>query len=644
MNSRDVAGRALQAEERYRLLVDAIIDYAVYMLDPDGVVVSWNSGAQRFKGYTADEIIGSHVSRFYTHADREAGLPGHGLKTSADEGRFETEGWRVRKDGSQFWAHVVIDPIRTTEGELLGFAKVTRDLTESKAAEKALRQSEEQLQRLIQGVTDYAIYLLDPEGLVTNWNAGAQRIKGYEPEEIISENFSRFYAEDDREAGRPQANLRIAASEGRLEEEGWRVRKDGTRFMAHVVIDAIHDEQGQLTGFAKVTRDITERYETQKALDLAREELFQAQKMDAVGQLTGGVAHDFNNLLTIILISLNLAHKRLSNSPVRQLIENAIQGAERGASMTQRMLAFARRQSLRIEPISLPELVFGMHSLVKQSIGSHINVDTRFALGLPCVKADGHQLETALLNLVFNARDAMPEGGEIIISARLPRPSDWRANETAPEQCVLLEVADSGEGMDSGTVERAIEPFFTTKGVGKGTGLGLSMVHGIVEQLGGKLRLISTAGQGTTVQLWLPIATGDVKSFVQSAERACRPANSSLRILVVDDDELVLINTCALLEELGHQVISAHSAQQALGMLDACEIDLLITDHAMPGMTGGHMAELLAQSRPLLPVILASGYAELDQINPAIATLAKPFDEASLAHAINSAMAKQRDM
>ena len=633
-------GNALQAEERYRLLVDAIIDYAVYMLDPNGIVVSWNSGAQRFKGYTADEIVGSHFSLFYTDTDRAAGLPARGLNHATEMGRFETEGWRVRKDGAQFWAHVVIDPIRTAQGVLLGFAKVTRDLTEKRAAEETLRQSEEQLQLLIQGVTDYAIYLLSADGRVTNWNAGAQRIKGYEPEEIIGKNFSHFYTAEDQAAGRPATNLALASQAGRLEEEGWRVRKDGTRFMANVIIDAIHDENGQVTGFAKVTRDVTERYETQKALDQAREELFQAQKMDAVGRLTGGVAQDFNNLLTVILISLELTRKKLPDSPVLDLINNALHAAERGASMTRRLLAFSRRQALKLESIALPELVLGMHGLIQQSIDAKIAIDTRFELGLPRIKADAHQLETALLNLVINARDAMPEGGHIIISARPAPLPDSDTDAASKQQYLLLEIADSGEGMDEETLQKAMDPFFTTKGVGKGTGLGLSMVHGIIEQLGGKLRLQSTEGVGTTVQLWLPIADASTKyAAVASSPTPQSQQGPALRILVVDDDELVLINTCALLEELGHTAIRAHSARQALEAVENHNIELVITDHAMPRVTGGQLAKHLAQTHPSLPVILASGYAEVtDQAAALLPTLAKPFDESGLSLAIERAM------
>ncbi len=644
MNHSEAAISSLQAEERYRLLVDAIIDYAVYMLDPNGVVISWNTGAQRFKGYTEKEILGSHFSKFYTDSDRDLGLPAYGLDTASREGRFETEGWRVRKDGTHFWAHVVIDPIRTAAGELLGFAKVTRDLTQKKAAEEALRESESQLRLLIEGVTDYAIYLISTDGLVTNWNAGAQRIKGYQAVEVIGKHFSLFYTHEDRAAGRPQANLTRAARNGRMEEEGWRLRKDGTIFMAHVVIDAIRDQSGALSGFAKVTRDVTERYETQKALDQAREELFQAQKMDAVGRLTGGVAHDFNNLLTVILISLRLARKRLADTPVMQLIDNAVTAAERGASMTQRMLAFSRSQSLRLEAISVPDLVFSMRTLVEQSIGANISIDTRFPLGLPSVYADGHQLEMALLNLVLNARDAMPNGGGIVISARISKGSG-DTDESEPERCIVLEVTDSGEGMDKETLDKAIEPFFTTKGIGKGTGLGLSMVHGIVEQIGGKLKLHSTRGKGTTVQLWLPIAEDWEPEIAPEEETRVYRGASTLQILVVDDDELVLLNTCALLEELGHRTLAARSAAEALDILSKAEVELVITDHAMPDITGMQLIKILTQTRPNLPVVLASGYQEIEErADFEVQRLSKPFDEASLAKVIGLAIVNSTNL
>src|SRR5687768_7681463 len=364
--ARALIGSSQTEDGRYRLLIEAITDYAIFMLDPNGFVTSWNPGAQRFKGYVADEIIGQHFSRFYTQEDRDSELPTRALQAALRDGKFEAEGWRVRKDGTRFWAYVVIDPIHLQGGELIGFAKITRDLTERKAAEDALRKSQEEFRLLVQGVTDYAIYLLDKEGRVANWNLGAQRIKGYLPGEIIGSHFSRFYTDEDKATGEPQKALDTVRNAGRFEKEGWRVRKDGNRFWAHVIIDAIRNEDGELLGYAKITRDITERRETQLQLEKTRDALFQAQKMDAIGLLTGGIAHDFNNLLMAIQGSLELMRKRLPDDPrLRALLENALQGTRRGSTLTSRMLAFARRQELKQEPVNIPELVRGMTDLLQ---------------------------------------------------------------------------------------------------------------------------------------------------------------------------------------------------------------------------------------------------------------------------------------
>src|SRR6185312_4905463 len=435
---------ATDEETRYRLLVEAVTDYAIYMLDPTGVVTSWNAGAQRFKGYTPDEIIGEHFSRFYTEEDRAAGLPARVLATAVREGKFEGEGWRLRKDGSRFWAHVVVDPIRNARGELTGFAKVTRDLTERRETQEALKRAEQQFRLLVQGVTDYAIYMLSPEGIVTNWNAGAARIKGYAPAEIIGEHFSRFYTEDDRRTGMPQMALDTAVREGRFENEGWRVRKDGTRFWSHVIIDPIRNDNGELVGFAKITRDVTERKNTQESLERAREALFQSQKMDAVGQLTGGVAHDFNNLLMAILGSLELLKKRLpADQNLFRLLDNAMLGARRGATLTQRMLAFARRQELDVQPLELPRLVASMRDLLASSLGASAEIKIDFPPGLSAVVGDENQVELALLNLCVNARDAMPEGGTIRIGAREERLGSGNAQGLRPGHYVCLSVSDT---------------------------------------------------------------------------------------------------------------------------------------------------------------------------------------------------------
>jgi PAS domain S-box-containing protein len=632
---------AQTGEGRYALLVNSITDYAIYMLDPSGRVTSWNPGAQRFKGYETEEILGEHFSRFYTPADQAAGVPALALATAQGEGRFEQEGWRVRKDGTRFWAHVVIDPIRTPDGELAGFAKITRDLTERRLAEEALRRSEQQFRLLVEGVTDYAIYMLDPAGRVTSWNTGAQRIKGYTPAEILGEHFSRFYTEEDQAAGLPETALATAASEGRLEKEGWRVRKDGSRFHAHVIIDAIRDERGELKGFAKVTRDVTEKVETQRALEDAREALFQAQKMEAVGQLTGGVAHDFNNLLMAVLGSLELVRKRLPyDRRVTPLVENAIQGAQRGAVLTQRMLAFARKQELQLEAVDLPALVRGMSDFMMRSIGPTIEIRLQFPQKLSAVHTDPYQLEAALLNLVVNARDAMPNGGVITISASLDQvsPGDARMK---PGDYVRLRVGDTGEGMDPATLARAADPFFTTKGIGKGTGLGLSMVHGLAAQSGGDLRLQSREGEGTQVDLWLPIAGELAEGLLidASVDELSAGDRRRLRVLAVDDDSLVLTNTAAMLDDLGHEVLVASSGQEALEVIEQSpHIDLVITDEMMPRMTGSQLAQTLGLHRPELPVVLASGYADPDNSRPGgpLPRLSKPFTQAELQEFLES--------
>ena len=442
-------------------------------------------------------------------------------------------------------------PMRDSTGAVTGIFVEGSDVTDRALAEAARRESEARLRDivannrsevqfrlLVKSVIDYAIYMLDPDGIVSTWNLGAERIKGYLPEEIVGQHFSKFYTEEDRAAGLPQRSLDRARREGRFESEGWRVRKDGTRFRAHVVIDAIPGENGEVIGFAKITRDVTERQEVQRALEQAREALFQAQKLEAVGQLTGGIAHDFNNLLMAILGSLELAQKRLPDDPrINRLIGNAIQGARRGATLTQRMLAFARRQELKREPIDVAALVVGMEDLLNQSLGPLFDLNIELAPRLPAVESDPAQLESALLNVVINARDAMPHGGAITVTAGRAR-VDPGVPDLAPGDYVRLVVTDQGEGMSAEILARATEPFFTTKGIGKGTGLGLAMIHGLTNQSGGTLRLKSSVGVGTEVELWLPVAaSGRAKTTVDALATAGAPARS-LTILAVDDDEL----------------------------------------------------------------------------------------------------------
>ncbi|WP_206245808.1 hybrid sensor histidine kinase/response regulator [Novosphingobium terrae] len=613
------------------MLVQSVTDYAIYMLDPDGIVTSWNAGAERFKGYTPDEIIGQHFSRFYGEEDRDSGLPQRALATAAKEGRFEAEGWRIRKDGTRFWADVVLDRITDPQGSLVGFAKITRDLTLRRAAEEELRRSEERFRLLVQSVTDYAIYMLDLDGHVTSWNAGAERFKGYRADEIIGEHFARFYPPEDREAGAPARALATAREAGRFEAEGWRHRKDGSRFWASVVIDPVRSEAGELIGFAKITRDLTERRKSQQALEQAQQAFFQSQKMEAIGQLTGGVAHDFNNLLAAIVGSVDIAKRRLAEGKdATRFLDNALQAAERGATQTQRMLAFARKQDMQLTKVDVAALVRGMADLIERTIGSNITIDTQFPLMLKAIHADPAQLELALLNLVVNARDAMPEGGRILIAAQ--KVQVQVENGLTPGEYVRLFIEDEGSGMDEETRAKAIEPFFTTKGVGKGTGLGLSMVAGMAEQFGGRLSLDSVVGEGTTVSLWLPVA----KDTALEAARPVAVARSdgprgALTMLAVDDDDIVLVNTAAMLSHLGHTVLNATSGAQALRLLAEHTVDVLLTDYAMPGMTGAELADAALAGWPDLKVVVVTGYAELPTgVTLRFPRLSKPFRQSDL--------------
>jgi PAS domain S-box-containing protein len=497
---------------------------------------------------------------------------------------------------------------------------------------------EEQYRLLVDAVVDYAIYMLDPRGRVSSWNSGARRLKGYAAPEIIGEHFSRFYTEEDRASGLPQRGLASAEREGRFENEGWRVRQDGTRFWASVVIDAIRDDDGTLLGFAKVTRDVTERRNAQLALEEAREALFHSQKMEALGRLTGGIAHDFNNLLTAILGSLEMLRQRLPKTPVddtTRLLDNAMQAGERGAWLTRRMLAFARHQDLELKPVDLVTLVRGMSDLLQRSLGPSVVIQTRFPLKLPDVQADPNQLELALLNLAMNGRDAMPDGGPLIMSAHEEKIAPGGA--LAPGRYVCFSVTDTGIGMDEATLARATEPFFTTKGPGKGTGLGLSMVHGVAEQSGGRLILRSRKGEGTTSELWLRVADGAAEPQGTAPAALAQAKTPPLTILAVDDDALVLLSTDLMLQGLGHKVLTAMSARQALEILRRGEdVDLVITDEAMPEMRGSQLADAALAERPGLPIVLATGYAEPRSGEPSkLPRLEKPFSQSDLARIVD---------
>jgi len=629
-----------------QLLIERVADYAIYLLNPDGTVASWNAGARRFKGYTEAEIIGQHFSRFYTPADRAAGVPERALRTALEAGRFEAEGWRVRKDGTHFWASVVIDPIHDDDGQLVGFAKITRDISEKKLAREALRRTEEQFRLLVDSVIDYAIYMLSPEGLVTTWNAGARNIKGYQAEEVIGTHFGRFYTEEDRRNGLPDRVLATAREHGRYHGEGLRVRKDGTRFRADVVVDAIRDADGRLLGFAKITRDVTQRVQ----LEEARKALQHAQRLEAVGKLTGGVAHDFNNILQVIGGSLQLLGTSLMGQPAPQRhLQMALTAVDRGAKLSSQLLAFARRQPLQPCVLNPGRVVRNMEDLVRRAVGEHVEVETVVSASLWNATLDPHQLENVVLNLAINARDAMPGGGKLTVELSNTMLDDTyvsAAHEVPPGQYVLLAMSDTGTGMPADVLERAIEPFFTTKGEGQGTGLGLSMAFGFVKQSGGHFRIYSEVGHGTTIKAYFPRALEAEQTLPDPVAGEVRGGTET--ILVVEDDPNVQATVVGMLTELGYQVLRADNAEVALAVLKAgVRCDLLFTDVVMPGKL--KTTDMVRQAKALQPsmkVLYTSGYTQNaiihgGRLDPGVELLSKPYRREKLASKVRQMLGAQ---
>jgi PAS domain S-box-containing protein len=628
MAGNDIPQRGLfESERRFRLLVEGVVDYAIYMLDPDGIISNWNAGARRIKGYDAADVVGKYFGMFYLPEDREAGMPARSLAAAREHGKFEAEGWRLRKDGSRFLASVVIDAIYE-EGELIGFAKITRDITDRNMAAEALKESERHFRLLVSGVTDYALYMLDPTGIVTNWNAGGQRIKGYRPGEIIGQHFSRFYSAADQAAGRPARALQLAVENGRYEEDGWRVRKDGTFFWASVVIDPIRDEDGKLLGFAKITRDISERREAQLNLEKIQRQLAESQKLDALGQLTGGVAHDFNNLLMIISGNLHTLRKIAGNDAKGLRAVQAIETAsQRGASLTRQLLTFARRQSVNPQTVDPADRIRSVREVLDAALGGSVQLVIDVADGIWPVMVDAAEFETALVNLVINARDAMPDGGSVTVRASNTYIDDGKRKGDH----VAIKVEDTGVGIAPDIAVKVFDPFFTTKAVGKGTGLGLSQVHGFAHQAGGTVTVASELGKGTAFTICLPRS----ERPIDSAEVEVSAIGSGT-VLLVEDNPDVANASAGLLEQLGYSVRWVSDADSALREVERDGIDLVFSDIVMPGkMDGLSLARAIKQKRPALPILLATGYSEAAQNARAdFPILRKPYQLHELSRAL----------
>ncbi|KPF97350.1 histidine kinase [Rhodopseudomonas sp. AAP120] len=474
-------------------------------------------------------------------------------------------------------------------------------MTERLKARSALAESENHFRLLVRNVTDYALYMLNPEGFVTNWNLGGQRIKGYVPDEIVGQHFSRFYTPADQKAGKPARALQIAREAGRYEEEGLRVRKDGSFFWASVIIDPIRDDSGELIGFAKITRDISERREAQHKLERVQAELAESRKMDALGQLTGGVAHDFNNLLMGLTGGLHRIKRSTSDPALLNTIAAMEASIKRGAGLTRQLLTFARRQQVNPVPLDLARIVATMEDVLRAGLRGNVSLALDVAPDIWRVLADPSELETALVNLVVNARDALIEGGEVRISA-----ANHPGKPGGAGNYVRIAVSDNGVGIPADVLAKVFDPFFTTKPVGQGTGLGLSQVHGFANQAGGRVEIDSRLGEGTVVTIWLPRVEDN-----SAAESDRRLDTSAGTVLLVEDNPDVASAGALLLEELGYRVKWAQDAETALHEVENDGIDVVFSDIVMPGrMDGLGLARWLKRKYPSLPIILTTGYSD----------------------------------
>jgi PAS domain S-box-containing protein len=525
---------------------------------------------------------------------------------------------------------------------LLGMVLAILAFRNLQRLEAARRAGEQRLGLLVDGVADHALYMVDTQGYVTDWNAGAERLKGFTAQEIVGQHFSCLFTPEDQEAGAPQNALESAARDGTHTAEYWRTRKDGSRFLATVAISALRDPSGRPQGFALITRDTTELRQQQQALEQTRAMLAQSQKMQALGQLTGGIAHDFNNLLHVIKNAAAMLRLRMRNEEVevRRYLDMVERNADRAATVTHRLLAFSRQQPLEPKPADANKLVREMAELLRGTLGESVALENVVASGLWMTSVDASQLETAILNLAINARDAMSGSGKLTIettNAFLDESYVAAHDEVAVGQYVMIAVSDTGTGMNKEVIAKAFDPFFTTKEPGHGTGLGLSQVFGFVKQSGGHVKIYSEPGEGTTVKVYLPrlaAAPGHL-----DAEVALVPAGAAGEtILVVEDDEDVRAFTADVLGEFGYRVAVASDGVSALATLEKLpSIDLLFTDVGLPnGMNGRQLAEEAQQRRPGLKVLFTTGYARnaivhQGRLDPGVELIVKPFTHSSLA-------------
>ena len=640
MTERTTSPHLLDTERRLRLFVDSVSDYALLMLDPQGKVVSWHAGAKNLKGYSADEIIGKHFSCFYPIEDVVAGKPDLQLRVATRTGRFEDIGILLRKDGTRFWANVIITSIHDEDGELIGFGKITHDITERIEAEQKLAESEAKLKTLVDSVLDTVVdglIIFNAAGDVQFANPACEQQFGYRSAELAGRNLSLLLP------GIVEGNGNVTIEDFRRDKEALADvdrelvgrRKDGSTFPMELSVGEARNEDGSI--FIAVVHDLTRRKKTEQ-------QLIRAQKMETVGQLSGGIAHDFNNLLTVIVGNADTLSDLLNDHPeLKQYCDSIVAAGLRGADLTQRLLAFGRRQALKPAAVECNQLVGGLQKLLGRTLREDIDIRTRFERESLVAYADPVQLESAILNLALNAQDAMPEGGHLTIEtavAMLDEGGNGVPADIRPGRYVMIAVTDDGTGMAADVRERAFEPFFTTKDVGKGTGLGLSMVYGFIRQSNGHIAIYSEPGLGTTIRLYLPADGVAPRHAAPDHEDDVLPKGRE-RVLVTEDDPFVRSYAVASLEGLGYDVVTAGDSREAIAKLaDDANPDVLFTDVIMPGgINGWELAQEARKIRPGLKVLLTSGYAletliASGRLSDDMPILRKPYRRADLARAL----------
>jgi len=609
MSHDHTAGPRLSAHREalsYRLMVESVRDYAIFMLDPRGIVMSWNEGAAAITGYTPDEIIGSHFSRFYPKEAIERGWPAHELSRAAADGRIEDENWRVRKDGSLFWANVVITAMRAPDGTLLGFSKITRDLTDKRRAEQALARSEERFRLLVEGVRDYAIFMLDRNGFVTSWNAGAERISGWTSTQILGKHFSHFYSSEDIALHKPWKQIAEARESGRVTDEGWRARNDGSLFWAGSVMTALHDDEGRPYGFAHVMQDLTTRRHAEALADRAQR----------THEFVAMLAHELRNPLAPIRNAVELMGRKGLGDPVLEAMRQTI---DRQSALLTRIIdefldvnrIASGKFTVTKEPVELAEIVSHAIETARPLIdaqGHRLTVDVP---GAPLrLVGDALRLTQVLVNLLNNAAKYTPRGGSIVLEVKRRR-SD-----------VEISVKDDGRGIAASDVERIFDLFTQVdpealRGQG-GLGVGLALVRRIVELHGGIVQARSEGlGKGSEFIVHLPFTVGKPPTPLEARPPEPETYDNRFRVLVVDDNKDAADSLQLLLEAIGQDVITVYDGRAALDAVEKFHPDIVMLDLGMPMMSGYDVAEgirtLSGIRQPILAAVTGWGQ-ETDRV------------------------------